>query len=115
MTIGSQITLSPIPHASTNEKIIVGRLVGDVLAAGYSVSIFNGGEDAEVERATDPAVIFAELSASDRDELVLYKDGVRGGWVLLIWGNDVDVISDYSIKLETVLSGANALAQELDR
>lgn len=114
MQIGSQITLPPIPHASTNEKAIVGRLVTDLLAAGLTVTIWNGGETSEIEDCTDAAKIFAELAASDQDELTLEKDGQYAGWIRLVWGNDCSVISDYSIKLEAHVAGANTLADELE-
>ncbi len=114
MKIGS-IELPPIPHASTNEKLIVGRLVADLLAAGLTITVWNGGETSEIENCTDAAKIFAELGASDQDELTLDGPDGYAGWIRLVWGNDVDVISDYSTRLETVMAAANALAEELDR
>lgn len=108
--------LAPIPHASEIEKRIVGRLVRDLLEAGYSLTIWNGGDEPELERSTDEDKIFATLAASDQDEIEAYsKDGKRrDGWVLLVWGNDCSVISDYTTNFEAVLSGANALADELE-
>lgn len=109
------ISLPPIPHASTNEKLIVGRLVIDLLAAGCMLTV-NDGEENVVVHSNDPAAIFAALSSTDEDYLVVtHKELLSGGsgWVRLIWGNDVDVISDYVMRLETLLAGANALAEEL--
>jgi hypothetical protein len=113
MKIGS-IDLSEIPHATTNEKLIVGKLVADLLAAGLTITIWNGGETSEIEDCTDAAKIFAELSASDQDELTMEREGQYAGWIRLVWGNDVDVISDYSTSLEPIMAAANALANELE-
>lgn len=108
------IELAPIPHSTTNEKLIVGKLVTDLLAAGLTITIWNGGETSEIEDCTDAAKIFAELGASDQDELTMDRDGQYAGWIRLVWGNDACVISDYSIRLEAIMAAANALAEELD-
>lgn len=106
------LSLPPIPHATTNEKLIVGKLVTDLLAAGCMLTV-NDGEEDVVVHSNDAAVIFAALSSTDEDWLVVTMPGQKPAWVRLIWGNDVDVISDYVIRLETLLAGANALAEEL--
>lgn len=115
MTIGSQVTLAPITHASAAERAIVGKLVTDLLAAGLKITIWNGGETSEIEDCTDAAKIFAELAASDQDELTMEGPDGYAGWIRLVWGNDACVISDYSTRLEAVMAPANALAEELDR
>lgn len=107
--------LAPIEHASEIEQRIVGKLVTDLLAADFSLSIWNGGDEAELDRSTDTVAIFKALAASDQDEIIVRKNKLNAGWILLVWGNDAAVISDYSIKLEDQLAGANALAEELDR
>lgn len=104
----SASTLPPIPHASTNEKLIVGKLVTDLLAAGHMLTVYDGGEDVVV-LSNDADAIFKALSSTDRDVIRV----TPRGWVLLVWGNDVDVISDYTMSLEPLLAGANALAEEL--
>jgi len=105
-----------IEHASDVEKRIVGKLVRDMLAAGYCLTIWNGGDEAEIARSTDEAAIFAALAASDQDEIEAYHPSSksRAGWVRLVWGNDCFVISDYTTNFEAVLAGANALADELE-
>lgn len=115
MVISQQITLPPIPHGTTNEKLIVGKLVTDLLAAGLHLSIWNGGDEPELDHSTDAAAIFAALAASDQDEVICYDlTKRRMGWILLIWGNDCSVISNYNTSLETLLAGANAFADELE-
>lgn len=109
--------LAPIEHASEIEQRIVGKLITDLLAAGFNLSIWNGGDEAELDHSTDAAAIFKALAASDQDEIVVYEGDEakwRAGWIRLVWGNDCSVISDYSIKLEDHLTGANALADELE-
>lgn len=108
--------LAAIEHASDVEKRIVSKLVRDLLAAGYCLTIWNGGDEAEIERSADETAIFAALAASDQDEIEAYHPSSkhRAGWVRLVWGNDTDVISDYTTNFEAVLAGANALADELE-
>lgn len=105
-------TLPPIPYGTTNEKLIVGKLVADLLAAGYSLSVYDG-EEYPLRRSTDADAIYKALASTDFDRLHTHKEGYREGWVLLIWGNDRDIISDYTISLETQIAGANALAEQL--
>lgn len=109
------VPLPAIPHATDNEKRIVGRLVTDLIAAGAQLSV-NDGEEVTVMRSTDADKIFVALSSTGEDYLMVDfpATGPRQRWVRLIWGNDVDVISDYHTSLEPFLAGANALASELD-
>lgn len=97
MTIGSQVTIPPIPHGSVTEKAIVGKLVTDLLAAGLKISVFDG-EETTVRRSADAKTIFEALASTDSDTLLIYRtdDPKRIGSILLIWGNDHDIISDYS-------------------
>lgn len=103
-----------IDHATTNERRIVGKLVADLLAAGLSLSV-NDGEEITVKRSTDAATIFKALGSTGEDYLIVHQLGLTDKWIRLIWGNDVDVISDYQTSLEVHLAGANALANELDK
>ena len=113
MTIGSQVTIPPIPHGSTNEKIIVGKLVADLLAQDCLLTVYDGGEDVVV-LSNDAETIFKALASTDSDVIrVTTATGQRLGWVLLIWGNDCDIISDYNLSLDSLISGANSVADEL--
>lgn len=116
LRIAANSQLAPIENASDIEKRICGRLVSDLLADGYSITIYNGGDEAELTKSTDEATIYAAMAATDQDELVIHSGPTakRAGWVRLVYGNDVDVISDYTTNLDKVLAGANALANELD-
>lgn len=102
-----------IPHASDTERRIVGKLVEDLLAAGFALSV-NDGEEVTVSKSKDPTEIYAALSSTDTDLLMVHStNDVRDRWIRLVWGNDCDVISDYLTSLEPFLAGAEALAEEL--
>lgn len=113
LRIAAASDLAPIPDASDNEKRIVGKLVTDLLAEGLCLSV-NDGEEITVKRSTDATEIFVALGSTGEDYLIVHFPAHRDCWIRLIWGNDVDVISDYHVSLEKLLAGANALANELD-
>lgn len=97
MSTGQQVTIPPIPHGSVIEKIIVGKLVEAFLAAGYQLSIWDGEEMTVVEE-TDPAILYPALASTDEDQLYIHRKGADRpfGSVLLIWGNDHHIISNYT-------------------
>lgn len=100
------------------EKEIAARIICDAIAAGYSISVFNGGDDPEIARSRDPEAITKAMRASIDDALVFYNHKDRLGMVLLVYGNSGhDVISDYTDKpvIEALLKGANALADEWEK
>lgn len=115
MTIGQQVTIPPIPHANLIEKIIAGRLVEAALAAGYSISVWDG-EEIAVDKSVDPAVIFPALCSTDSDVLRLHnrEDGDYRGRFWLIWGNGRDLISDYTDN-EVCNSLFNPISEWLDK
>jgi hypothetical protein len=78
------------------EMPIARRLIRNALAKGYSVSVYDGEEWA-LKRSTDRAAIIEALASTDCDTL-RFRDNAGNviGSMLLIWGNDDDLISDYS-------------------
>lgn len=104
--------LPAIPHGTTNEKLIVGKLVTDLLAAGHTIDV-DDGDDICLKRSADTATIFDALSSTDADRLIIRRNGRRLGWVYLVWGNDTDIISDYTINLKKLIDGANKLSERL--
>ena len=74
------------------EMKIATQVVDDALAAGYVVSV-QDGEEITVTRSSDRNEILGALRTTDVDRLYIH-DGDKTYWVLLIWGNDADVISD---------------------
>lgn len=107
------------------ERRIVSRFVSDALAAGHrlAVSLERGFDTeemllgsrskADVMRAVfegDDAHIFVQPAEGN-----VVQDGqvVSDGWVYVVLGNDGwDVISDYTTNLETLMQGANKLADK---
>lgn len=88
------------------ERKIVDRLVAHLLACGYRISV-NDGEETVLRYSDDPALIIQAMASTSDDTLIVHEtvkqgDGLsyrRIGWVRLIWGNGIDLISDSSIGL----------------
>jgi hypothetical protein len=106
------------------ERLIARRLILDALRAGYTLSVFDG-EEITVQQSAVACEILRALFTTDEDWLLFSRPGDppvelqpgfrptvnAEGWVRLVYGNDgFDVISDYTTNLETVLAGANKLA-----
>ncbi len=102
------------------EKKIVRRMVSDLLRAGFVLNVDNGGEDMELPAPTGlKKVIMDTMMQTDDDRLYVYsltqgemKQPSYVGWVQFIYGNDgYDVISDYTVNLESHMAGVNKLAE----
>ena len=90
------MTTTALQYATQHEARIARKIVKDALANGWTVSV-NDGEDWVVKRSDDSRAILAALCSTDSDTLRLRDAaGERVGDILLIWGNDDDVISDHS-------------------
>lgn len=79
-------------YATHGEALIARKLVTELVNRGHAVSIWNGGEEAEIEDSTNIEALLAELAATGEDELV-----AEGVWFYLIFGNESDgseLISD---------------------
>jgi len=116
---GSRIGPRPfINHRNEIERQIIVRLVSDVLASGAAIMV-NDGEEDVTGYSRDASEIFAAMSTTDMERLFVLRDIGRDkkklGWVLLIYGNDADVISDYTIDLEPLLVGAEKIAESFQR
>ena len=99
-----------------NERRIYSRIVKDAIASGFNVSVYDGEEYA-LEHSTKYADIMAAGFSTDEDALVIYNGDQRLGFVHLIYGNcGWDVIHNYTATdtIETLLAGANALADKLE-
>ena len=82
------------------ERAIVDRLIRGGLERGYLVSV-NDGEEWALSKSSDYAAITAEVAATDVTILRFtdpaQADRTKGcGNVLLIHGNDLDVVSDHT-------------------
>jgi hypothetical protein len=94
------------------ERRIVRRLVQDALDAGYRLSVNNGGDEDEIAPTDNKQEILEALFATDSEHLQYHDaSGRQVGAVYLVYGNDgYDVICDYSVNLESLLEGANEVA-----
>lgn len=94
------------------EEKIIGKLVDDALAAGYTIKVNNGEE--YFGPFSNKEDVFGELFSVDDEHLALYSGETRKGWVFLVHGNGLDVISDYSVGIESIVAGANKLADSYE-
>lgn len=102
---------------SIEQRIII-KAVQDILAAGYLITVCDGGEENPVEKSSDFHEVMAALMNTDTDELLLFKpnEWQQKGWIQLIYGNDGwDVIANHTVNIEPVLKGANELADMIER
>jgi hypothetical protein len=96
------------------ERKVIRRAVQAFIAAGYTVSHYDGARTT-VKRSRKVAEVMAELHATDVEQLRMHDaEGKPVGSVVLVYGNDgYDVLSDYSPSLEAVLAPVNAYAETL--
>lgn len=89
-------------NTSKIERAIARRLIGQMLAAGLVVSV-NDGEETTVVKSRDERGILAALATTEHDVITGHdSEGRRIGSFVLIWGNDEDLISDYTNTPEAV-------------
>jgi hypothetical protein len=108
-------------HRNEIERQIIVLLVEDLLSAGFAISV-NNGEENVLNRSTKMDKIFSAMSTTDEEYLMLHspRNGAgnrsEAGWVRLVYGNDGDVISDYTTNIpESVFERANALSDRFNR
>jgi hypothetical protein len=76
----------------------------------------NGGDRRELpEPSVSHDAVMGALFATGEEQLVFFKDGCEIGWVLLIPGNDADVVSDYTMNLKNVVNRAARASNYLSR
>ena len=83
-------------HAHPTEVRIITKLIKRALKAGYLVSVFDGMEWA-LKFSNDFEAITAEVHATDVTELTIrHADKSKVGWIMLVHGNEDDVVSDWT-------------------
>lgn len=104
-------------YASPAERKIATTLIKSALANGWAVSVkdsaFGEGEFT-VKRSTNLKIILDALATTDSDALT-FRDPASGnfrGWVQLIWGNDDELIHDYSNGIDIDPSGRVSIVLE---
>lgn len=104
------------------EKKIVTAILEDALKAGYLVSV-SDGEETVIKKSRCLPCILDKMGSTDNDVLKFWRksqgqDDPRGyvtfGVVVLIYGNDHDVISDCSDnqRMNKLLERATEIANE---
>lgn len=96
------------------ERRILAVAIRDILAAGNTLSVYDGAAFT-VRQSRDPEAIMGALFTTDEDQLhIRNADSRYLGFVSLVHGNDGwDVIADNSVSLEPLLVEANRLADKL--
>jgi hypothetical protein len=96
------------------EKTVARRVVRDLLAAGYSLSV-DDGEETSVKKSTKFKEIVDAMMTTDEDHLYAHKQGCKTSFVRFVYGNDSwEVICDYGVSLEEHLKGAHAVCERLE-
>ena len=89
-------------YASAEEQKIARRLVRHLLKCGYELAV-DDGEEITTPCTTDADTILAALATTGMDRIHCYVNGQQKSWVLLIWCNGEDLISDHGASLEKEL------------
>jgi hypothetical protein len=86
-------------YTTLGERRTATRLVAAALAAGYTVSVYDG-EEYTVKRSRESKKILEALASTEADTLVIRDSaGERVGDLCLIWGNDEtgsELIADHT-------------------
>lgn len=95
------------------EAEIMQRVIDDAIAAGYALTVHDGGGNT-VTASRDREAVFKALRTTDEDFLKLSRDDQDFGWAMFVYGNDGwDVIADYTTNLDAIVKGAEAIADRL--
>jgi hypothetical protein len=92
------------------EERITRELLQRLIAQGYALGV-NDGEETVLRNSRDAEEVYKLLGTTDADYILVAEatrqgDGVAWrqiGWVMLIWGNGIDLISNYSLGLEAAV------------
>jgi hypothetical protein len=82
------------------ERRITRALLAGIFAKGWTITIDNGG-DGEYSASLPPIATSGRealplLAHTGSDTVNLYEGGLRRGYIWLVWGNEEDLITDYS-------------------
>lgn len=83
-------------YTTPTERRIARALINGAIKRGWSVSVYDG-QEWTLRNVCALATVTDALATTDSDTLHFTNPNMVGvGQVLLIWGNDEDVISDHS-------------------
>jgi hypothetical protein len=85
-----------IAHRQQIERTIGKLIVENAINKGYSITVFDGEEEA-ITKSREAAAILNSMMATDEEHLLFYKpEETYVGFVFLVYGNDGwDAIADY--------------------
>jgi hypothetical protein len=93
---------------------IIKATVKALLAAGFTLSVFDGEE--EHPRSRNTKALYDNLYNTDDDVLYVHEGGKRFGWVRFVYGNDGwDVINDYTVNLEPWIGEGTAVDKLIEK
>lgn len=82
-------------YTTPTERAIARKLVRSIFSVpGRYLAIYDGEETSGV--IMNEHFAYGKLASTDSDWIIVYEGGTRIGAICLIWGNDSDLISDYS-------------------
>jgi hypothetical protein len=101
------------------EWLIANSLVSELLANGFNITVTDEyGEDA-IAVSRDKAKILEAMDGGGNDRLYvtrsMYATDRIEGWVALVYGNGVDLISDYTVNLKPYISKTDTICDKLIR
>ena len=90
-------------YLKPSERQTAEKTADVLLAAGFSLTVFDGEEET-VKQSTDKVAILGAMGTTEEDYLRVYFGSVYWGMVRFVWGNeDWVAICDYSTRLEEAL------------
>lgn len=107
--------LPPLRRVSLVEREIVTQAIVDILTAGYDISV-NDGEEIVLEHSDSLSRILEAMFSTDSDVLIITRDVFpreRVGVVWFVYGNGTDVITDWTVAITPLLSGAFITSEAL--
>ncbi|MDO7847664.1 hypothetical protein Q5H92_14945 [Hymenobacter sp. M29] len=98
------------------EVLIVEALVNHCLAAGYSLSVDDGGDEFALVESTSREGILEVLMNTGADTVVVYDQrGQNMGFVDLVYGNeDWTVMCNWAMSLDSFLEPIHQLSQKFE-
>lgn len=101
------------------ENMIIAKLLAALLAVdGLRISV-NDGEITTLIESTDRQAILDAMRSTDSDSLIVTWQPVgdrkrKRSFVQLIYGNGIDLISDYGISLDFVMISVTEAVNQLE-
>lgn len=81
------------------EQHLVEVLVRMILHRGYSICVYSGGDDYDLDRSVQPATIVENIYAVDSCRLIVRRSGIHiavGGVSLVLGNSPEEVVADYT-------------------